>query len=112
PGQIEAARALGLPGWRTWVQIVFPQALPIFTPTYLSNATLVLKGTSVASIITIPELTSVANEIVSMTYQPFEILIAAALIYILMGGVLSLAAQAVRWNMTRRLASSAKEVGA
>lgn len=96
PGQFEAAEALGIPQWRIWVNIAFPQAMPIFMPTYLSNATLVLKGTSVASIITIPELTAVSNEIVSLTYQPFEILIASAIIYVLMGGVINLAAIAVR----------------
>jgi His/Glu/Gln/Arg/opine family amino acid ABC transporter permease subunit len=101
-GQIEAAQALGIPRWRIWVNIAFPQALPIFLPTYLSNATLVLKGTSVASIITIPELTAVANEIVSLTYQPFEILIASAIIYIIMGGVLSLIAAFVRQRLGAR----------
>ncbi|MBF9235492.1 amino acid ABC transporter permease [Microvirga alba] len=92
-GQIEAARALGVPGWRIWWNIAIPQAVPVMVPTYLSNATLVLKGTSVASIITIPELTAVANEIVSETYRPFEILLGATAIYIVLGGVLTLAAQ-------------------
>jgi len=94
-GQIEAARALGIPGWRIWRSIAFPQAMPIILPTYLSNATLVLKGTSVASIITISELTATANEIVSTTYQPFEILFASAVIYILLGGLMNGAAQLV-----------------
>jgi His/Glu/Gln/Arg/opine family amino acid ABC transporter permease subunit len=101
PGQIEAAEALGIPRWKIWVNIAFPQAMPVFLPTYLSNATLILKGTSVASIITIPELTAVSNEIVSLTYQPFEILIASALIYIVIGGALSLIAAAVRGHLTR-----------
>jgi len=101
PGQIEAAEALGVPRWRIWVNIAFPQAMPVFLPTYLSNATLILKGTSVASIITLPELTAVANEIVSLTYQPFEILIAAALIYVAMGGMLGLVAAVFRRRLSR-----------
>lgn len=95
PGQFEAARALGVPGWRIWWNVALPQALPVVVPTYLSNATLVLKGTSVASIITISELTAVANEIVSTTYRPFEVLVAAAVLYVAMGGVLSLLAALV-----------------
>jgi len=95
PGQFEAARALGVPGWRIWWNVAVPQALPVIVPTYLSNATLVLKGTSVASIITISELTAVANEIVSTTYRPFEVLVTAAVLYVAMGGVLSLVAALV-----------------
>lgn len=102
PGQIEAARALGVPGWKIWLRIVFPQAVPIFLPTYLSNATLVLKGTSVASIITIPELTAVANQIVSETYQPFEILLAVAVMYVAMGAAIGLAAAAIGRIARRR----------
>ncbi|PYE22607.1 amino acid ABC transporter membrane protein 1 (PAAT family) [Rhizobium sp. PP-CC-3A-592] len=92
-GQIEAARALGIPDWRIWTFIVYPQAMPVLLPIYLSNATLVLKGTSVASIITIPELTATANEIVSLTYRPFEILLGSAAIYVALGGLLSLASR-------------------
>jgi len=106
PGQFEAAEALGIPQWRIWVNIAFPQAMPIFMPTYLSNATLVLKGTSVASIITIPELTAVSNEIVSLTYQPFEILIASAIIYVLMGGAINLAAAVLRRRVSGGKASA------
>jgi His/Glu/Gln/Arg/opine family amino acid ABC transporter permease subunit len=95
PGQFEAARALGVPGWRIWWSVAVPQALPVIVPTYLSNATLVLKGTSVASIITISELTAVANEIVSTTYRPFEVLVTAAVLYVAMGGILSLLAALV-----------------
>ena len=95
PGQFEAARALGVPGWRIWWNVAVPQALPVIVPIYLSNATLVLKGTSVASIITISELTAVANEIVSTTYRPFEVLVTAAVLYVAMGGVLSLVAALV-----------------
>ncbi len=98
-GQFEAARSLAIPEWRMWYGIIVPQSLPVIVPTYLSNATLVMKGTSVASIITIPELTAKANEIVSDTYRPFEVLLAAALIYVLMGGLLSLAAYAFRRRM-------------
>jgi len=112
PGQIEAAEALGVPRWRIWVSIAFPQAMPVFLPTYLSNATLILKGTSVASIITLPELTAVANEIVSLTYQPFEILIAAALIYVAMGGVLSLGAALFRRRLSRGAGRSLQTVKA
>lgn len=99
-GQYEAAAALGIPAWRIWGWIVYPQALPVIVPTWLSNATLVLKGTSVASLITIPELTARANEIVSDTYRPFEILLSTAAIYILLGSLLAFAARAAarRWR--------------
>jgi His/Glu/Gln/Arg/opine family amino acid ABC transporter permease subunit len=100
PGQYEAASALGLPAWRIWTWIIYPQSLPVVVPTWLSNATLILKGTSVASIITIPELTAVSNELVAESYRPFEILLSTAAIYILLGGLISLVARASvrRWS--------------
>lgn len=100
PGQYEAASALGIPAWRIWTWIIYPQSLPVVVPTWISNATLILKGTSVASIITIPELTAVANELVAESYRPFEILLSTAAIYILLGGFISLVARASvrRWR--------------
>ena len=88
-GQMDAARALGVPAPLMWLRVVVPQALPTIMPPYISNATLILKGTSVASIITVTELTATANAIVSMTYRPMEILIGTALIYLLLSSVLT-----------------------
>jgi polar amino acid transport system permease protein/octopine/nopaline transport system permease protein len=51
-------------------------------PAYSNQAIGMLKGTSLASTITLMELTGVANTIVASTFQPYELFIMAALIYL------------------------------
>lgn len=83
-GQREAARALGLSSWRTWRRIVLPQVLPVSLPPYMSNTVLVLKGTSIAMLITVDELTGVGFGIISVTYRPMEIILVLAILYLAM----------------------------
>jgi His/Glu/Gln/Arg/opine family amino acid ABC transporter permease subunit len=92
-GQWESSAALGIPPLRTWKDVVIPQALPFIIPPFISNAIIVLKGTSVASIITIGELTAVTNGLISMTYQAFGFLAFSALIYLALSSVLTLLQQ-------------------
>lgn len=89
-GQFEAARTLGLSPLRTWRRIILPQAIPVALPAYISNTTILVKGTSIASVITVSELTGVANSIISITYRPLEILLTAAAIYLALNSVLTL----------------------
>jgi len=99
-GQWESAAALGIPPLRTWKDIVIPQALPFIIPPYISNAIIVLKGTSVASIITIGELTAVTNGLISTTYQAFGFLAFSALVYLALSSVLTVLQQLAerRWK--------------
>lgn len=88
-GQVDAAKALALSPWRTYFGIVLPQAVRVIMPAYLTNATVVLKNTSLASLVTVVEVTSVANSIV--TSQPndaFEVLSQAGAVYIVLCSVL------------------------
>jgi ABC-type amino acid transport system permease subunit len=54
----------------------------VVIPPYISNATLILKGTSIASIITVTDITATATSLIGATYRPFELLGSAAAIYI------------------------------
>ena len=90
-GQWDAARALGLSPWRIWRRIVLPQAIPVALPPYISDTTLILKGSSLASIITVDELTGVGNSIISTTYRPLEILLVVAAVYLALNSLLTLA---------------------
>jgi len=87
--QFEAARALGLPFRRTWGRIIIPQMLATVVPPYFSNATLMIKGTSIASIITVTEITGVTSGIASLTYRPLEPLGLAALVYLGISSVMN-----------------------
>ena len=88
-GQFEAARALGLREPRLWRRVVIPQTLPVVIPPLISNMTLQLKGTSLAALITVPELTGTALEAISYTYRPFEVLVGVSLAYLVLDSVLT-----------------------
>lgn len=62
--------------------IVLPIALRLMLPAYSNQAIGMLKGTSLASTITLMELTGVANTIVASTFSPYEVFIMAALIHL------------------------------
>jgi His/Glu/Gln/Arg/opine family amino acid ABC transporter permease subunit len=89
-GQWEASRALAISGARTWRRIVLPQAVRIILPPYMSNAITLLKSTSLASVITVSEITGVANRLISSTFRPIEILTVVAALYLAMSTVLTL----------------------
>lgn len=81
-GEVEAGRAFGMNRVQLYRHILLPQAFRLFLPAYGNEVIIILKATSLASTITIMDLTGVANDIVSNTYRPFEIFATAALIYI------------------------------
>lgn len=81
-GQTEAGRSLGLHSWQTMLYIVLPQAIKISIPTYTSEFIVLFKETSIAGLIAMVELTKVANNITSQTYNAMVPLFASALIYL------------------------------
>ncbi|WP_368623239.1 ABC transporter permease [Paraburkholderia sp. BR13444] len=81
-GQHEAAHALGLSGGKAFVSVVFPQMWRVALPG-LGNLWLVLlKDTSLVSVIALPDLIRQANLAVSATREPFFFYLAAFLIYL------------------------------
>jgi len=89
-GQMDAARALGMHPLRVWTRVVLPQAIPVFLPPFVSNTQLILKGSSLAGVITVAELTGVGNRFISLTFRPLEILFPVAVIYLTLNSVLVL----------------------
>ena len=81
-GEVEAARACGMSAFQVQRFIVLPIAFRLMLPAYSNQAIGMLKGTSLASTITLMELTGVANTIVASTFSPYEVFIMAALIYL------------------------------
>src|SRR5690606_35390967 len=88
PGEIEAARALGLNRGQTIWHIVLPRAARIGLPAYSNEVILMLKASSLASTVTLLELTGMARTIIARTYMPVEIFFAAGLFYLVMAFVL------------------------
>jgi polar amino acid transport system permease protein len=86
-GEIEAAEALGMSRPLQVRRIVLPRAFGIVLPAYGNELILMLKGSSLASTITLLDLTGMARTIIARTYTPLEIFLAAGVIYLLISGV-------------------------
>ncbi|GAA0759871.1 ABC transporter permease [Ideonella azotifigens] len=87
-GEIEAAKALGMSRWVTLRRIVLPSAFRRSLPAYGNEVVLMMHGTSLASVVTLADLTNAANEVHSIYYLPFEAFITAAVFYVLITMVL------------------------
>lgn len=80
-GQIEASQVIGLSTYRTVKNIILPQALTFALPMMANEVLNLLKGTSIAALITVVELFGAANIQAALTNLYLEIYISAALIY-------------------------------
>jgi octopine/nopaline transport system permease protein len=90
PGEVEAARACGMSGLLLRRRIVWPIALRHGLPIYGSEAILMVKATSLTSIITLTEITGIAHKLIASTYRVVEIFVAAGAIYLAMTFLLTL----------------------
>ncbi|MDC0247533.1 ABC transporter permease subunit [Pelagibacteraceae bacterium] len=82
-GVLEAAKSLGLNKINTFLKIQLPIAIKQSLPAYGNEMILMLKGTSLASTVTLLDLTGVAKHIISTTFRPIEVFILAGSIYLL-----------------------------
>jgi cystine transport system permease protein len=88
-GQWEAAYSIGMT-WRQAMQrTILPQAARVAVPPLSNTFISLVKDTSLAAAITVPELFQAAQRIVATTYEPLILYIEAALIYLVMSSVLS-----------------------
>ncbi len=81
-GQTEAAVALGFTGPEIWRRVLLPQALRISVPPLINEFILLLKASSLVSVVGIAELTRVSMNIASMTYRPLEAYVGGGLFYL------------------------------
>tara|TARA_B100000767_G_scaffold13802_1_gene13298 strand:+ start:1064 stop:1735 length:672 start_codon:yes stop_codon:yes gene_type:complete len=84
PGIIEAGKSLGISNKIIFYKIQIPVAIRQSLPAYGNEIILMMKGTSLASTVTLMDITGVAKHIVSTTYKPLEIFIIAGSIYLFM----------------------------
>lgn len=71
-GQMEAARSLGLPYWRSMQRVVLPQAIRTMIPSIINQFIITLKDTSILSVIGFPELVNTAKNVVANTFMSFQ----------------------------------------
>ena len=87
-GEVEAARAFGMPWAMRMRRIVLPSALRRCLPAYSNEVIMMLHGTSLASTVTLLDLTGAAREMNSRFYLPFEAFVTAAVFYLALTFVL------------------------
>ena len=84
PGIIEAGKSLGISNKIIFYKIQIPVAIRQSLPAYGNEIILMMKGTSLASTVTLMDITGVAKHIVSTTYKPLEVFLMAGSIYLFM----------------------------
>ena len=99
PGQMEAARSLGLSYWRSMFRVVLPQAIKNMIPSIVNQFIITLKDTSILSVIGFPELVNKAQNVIAITFKSFEIWGIVAIMYL----VVILALQQLAKLLERRL---------
>jgi arginine/ornithine transport system permease protein len=81
-GEIEAARAMGMTRAVTLRRVILPSAFRRMLPAYGNEVILMLQATSLASAVTLLDLTGAASEMNSRFYLPFEAFLSAAALYL------------------------------
>ena len=84
PGIIEAGKSLGISNRIIFYKIQVPVAIKQSLPAYGNEIILMMKGTSLASTVTLMDITGVAKYIISTTFKPIEVFIVAGGIYLFM----------------------------
>jgi His/Glu/Gln/Arg/opine family amino acid ABC transporter permease subunit len=101
-GQIEAAMSLGLRWLFIWRSVILPQLYNLVLPPLVNEFTLVIKATTLVSVITVVEMMRVAQELYNENYRPIEVLIGAGVIFVAMNFVLTrVASQLERMNAAK-----------
>jgi polar amino acid transport system permease protein len=100
-GQREAALAVGMTPSKAYRYIIMPQAVRIILPPLLNMLIILLKDSSVCSLISTPELMLRAKDLASMSFLPMHAYLLAGLIYFLMACPLSLMTRRVEKRLRR-----------
>jgi cystine transport system permease protein len=98
-GQWEAAYSIGMSWQQAMRRTILPQAARVAVPPLSNTFISLVKDTSLAAAITVPELFQAAQRIVATTYEPLILYVEAALIYLALSSILS----ALQVRLERRL---------
>jgi len=95
-GQWDAARSTGLKGYQTLAYVVLPQAVRNVLPDLISNTVEVVKLTSIASVVALPELLYSADMARSVTFNSSPIVLAAAIYLVMLWPIVRLVSRLER----------------
>ncbi len=106
-GQREAALSVGMTPFMSFRYIILPQAVRIILPPLLNMLIILLKDTSICSLISTPELMLRAKDLAMMSFLPMHLFLLAGVIYFLLAWPMSLVTRRLEAHMRRGLRSAA-----
>lgn len=106
-GQVEAARACGMSRALAFRRIVLPVAIRQMLPAYGNEVILMVKATSLASTITLMEVTGIARRMIAQTFAVFELFIVAGAIYLVLNFIATRLIKFAEWRLTPYLRARA-----
>ncbi|SNB77074.1 amino acid ABC transporter membrane protein 2, PAAT family [Arboricoccus pini] len=100
-GEIEAARAFGMSPFRLYSRIILPSSFRRALPAYVNEVIFSLQSTSLASLVTLIDITGAARIVNSRYYTPYEAFLSAAVLYLVITFVIIWLAGGLerRWNV-------------
>ena len=102
-GLLEAADMLGLSPFQQFWRIRAPIALRLTLPALTNEAIMILKASSLVSVVGVVELTRMAQDLSASTFQPLPLFAAAAVLYLVINSVVAVAARRLegsfRWGV-------------
>lgn len=105
-GQMEAARAVGMPYLRAMRRIIFPQMLGYLLPSLTNQVIGVIKESAALSVITVPEAAMAAQVVLGVSFSPVETYIMVALLYWLVTATIAAAMLRVERRVVATRASA------
>jgi polar amino acid transport system permease protein len=105
-GQREAAMSVGMTPFTTFRYIVLPQAMRIILPPLLNMLIILLKDTSICSLIAVPDLMLRAKDLAMMSFLPMHLFLLAGVIYFFLAWPLSILTRRVELRMQRGMRSA------
>ena len=90
-GQWEAAYSLSMTRWQAVRRTILPQATRVAVPPLSNSVISLVKDTSLAAVLTVPEIFQAAQRIAAVTYEPLILYLEAAFLYLILSTILSAA---------------------
>jgi octopine/nopaline transport system permease protein len=101
PKEIEAARSIGMSGFLLVRRVLAPIAFRHALPAYSTEIVLMMKSTALASLVTVWEVTGVAQRLISHTYRTMEVFLCAAIIYLVLNFIILQAMGLLEYRLSR-----------
>lgn len=102
PGQMEAAKSIGLTFLGRLRYVILPQAVRRFLPPWINSVTDSVKGSALVSLVGVIDLMMAIQQVIGRTYEPMPMYVLGAMIYIAVNAALSLTSR----RLERRFAAT------